>query len=188
MVDTGRKVIVLDTSAFVAGFDPFSIGEEQFTVPMVKNEIPENSMAYLKFKIAEESGKLIVRAPDEDSLKKVKESATIVGDSFFLSEPDTQVLALALQLKNKGYAPLVASDDYSMQNVANRLGMKFSALITFGIRRELLWIRYCPACRRKYSADYGLRTCEVCGTQLKRKSLRNHSLNIENSSEKHELP
>lgn len=187
MEETGRKAIVLDTSAFVAGFDPFAIGEEQFTVPMVKDEISENSMAGLKFNIAEESGKLIVRMPDEDSLKKVKESATSVGDSFFLSEPDTQVLALALQLKTQGYAPLVATDDYSMQNVANRLGMKFAALITFGIRRELQWIRYCPACRRKYPADYGSRTCEVCGTQLKRKPLRNHSLNIENSGEKHEF-
>jgi UPF0271 protein len=187
MEETGKRAIVLDTSAFVAGFDPFSIGEEQYTVPLVRDEISENSMACLKFKIAEESGKLQVRMPDDDSLRKVKESATSLGDSFFLSEPDTQVLALALQLKTQGYAPLVATDDYSIQNVANRLGMKFASLITFGIRRELQWIRYCPACRRKYPADYGSRTCEVCGTQLKRKPLRNHSLNIENSGETREF-
>jgi UPF0271 protein len=186
MESTGKKAIVLDTSAFVAGFDPFSIGEEQFTVPTVRDEISENSMARLKFRIAEESGKLSVKMPDEDFLKKVKESATNVGDAFFLSEPDTQVLALALQLKTQGYTPLVATDDYSIQNVANRLGMKFASLITFGIRRELQWIRYCPACRRKYPADYGSKTCEVCGTPLKRKPVRNASLDVENRGEPHE--
>jgi len=187
MEETGKKAIILDTSAFIAGFDPFSINEEQYTVPMVKDEISENSMACLKFKIAEESGKLVVKIPDEDFLKKVKESATSVGDAFFLSEPDTQVLALALELKTQGYAPLVATDDYSIQNVANRLGMKFVSLVTFGIRRQLQWIRYCPACRRKYPADYKSRTCEVCGTQLKRKPLRNASINVESRSEAHEF-
>jgi UPF0271 protein len=187
MEEAGKKAIVLDTSAFVAGFDPFSIGEEQFTVPLVKDEISESSMASLKFKIAEESGKLAVRMPDEDFLKQVKESATNVGDAFFLSEPDTQVLALALQLRTQGYAPLIATDDYSIQNVANRLGMKFTSLITFGIRRELHWIRYCPACRRKYPPDYGSKTCEICGTQLKRKPQRNAPLNVENQGEPHEF-
>jgi UPF0271 protein len=187
MEETGKKAIVLDTSAFVAGFDPFSIGEEQFTVPMVKDEILENSMARLKFKIAEESGKLVVKVPGEDSLRKVKESATSVGDAFFLSEPDTQILALALELKTQGYSPLVATDDYSIQNVANRLGMKFVSLITFGIRRELQWVRYCPACRRKYPPNYKSRTCEICGTQLKRKPLRNASINVENCGEAHEF-
>lgn len=187
MEETGKKAIVLDTSAFVAGFDPFAIGEEQFTVPLVKDEISESSMASLKFKIAEESGKLKVKMPSDDFLKKVKESATSVGDSFFLSEPDTQVLALALELRAQGYVPLVATDDYSMQNVANRLGMKFASLITFGIRRELQWIRYCPACRRKYPADYNSRICEVCGTQLKRKPLRNATVNIGNGGETHEF-
>ena len=47
MEEEGKKAIILDTSAFVAGFDPFSIGEEQFTVPLVKDEISENSMACL---------------------------------------------------------------------------------------------------------------------------------------------
>jgi endoribonuclease Nob1 len=187
MEETGKKAIVLDTSAFVAGFDPFSIGEEQFTVPMVKEEMVENSMACLKFRIAEESGKLTVKTPENDFIEKVKESATTVGDAFFLSEPDTQVLALALQLKMQGYTPLVATDDYSIQNVADRLGIKFASLATFGIRRQLQWIRYCPACRKKYPANYQSRTCEVCGTKLKRKPLRKTFTKVENDGEKHEF-
>jgi rRNA maturation endonuclease Nob1 len=43
------------------------------------------------------------------------------------------------------------------------------ALATFGIRRLLEWVRYCPACHREYAADYGATSCTVCGTELKRK-------------------
>jgi UPF0271 protein len=146
-----EKVIVLDTSAFIAGFDPFSIGERQYTVPTVAKELSETF------------------------LEEVKASATTVGDAFFLSETDQQVLALALELKTQGFFPLIATDDYSIQNVAKQLGIEFTSLITFGIRRRLEWIRYCPACHKKYPANYKSQVCEICGTKLKRKPLKtNH--------------
>ncbi len=178
MGEPGKRVIIIDTSAFVAGFDPFSIAEAEYTVPMVREEIFGNSMASIKFKLAEESGRLVIREPEEKFLEKVKESATSVGDAFFLSEPDLHVLALALQLKTEGCSPLVATDDYSIQNVADRLGMKFVSLGTLGIRKQLRWIRYCPACRKQYPAGYESSVCEVCGTKLKRKPLRSASRDV----------
>ncbi|MCS7115254.1 MAG: ribonuclease VapC [Candidatus Bathyarchaeota archaeon] len=162
---------MLDTSAFVAGYDPLSITDGQCTVPAVKEEVAENSMAWVRFKTALESGKLKVKMPENVFLEKVKTAAVTVGDWFFLSEADLQVLALALQLKAQGYIPLVVTDDYSIQNVAKHLEIKYAPLATFGIRTILKWVRYCPACRRKYSASYKFRTCEVCGTELKRKPL-----------------
>ncbi|MDI6847870.1 MAG: ribonuclease VapC [Candidatus Bathyarchaeia archaeon] len=164
--------MVLDTSAFVAGFDPFSISEKQYTVPIVKEEIKGSSMVWIRFKTSVESGKLKVRAPKKIFLDKVKTSATLVGDTFFLSEADRQVLALALELKTHGYSPLIATDDYSIQNIANQMDIEFASLATFGIRFRLQWIRYCPACHKRYPADYKSRRCEVCGTELKRKPLR----------------
>jgi len=155
----------------LTGFDPFSIGEEQYTVPAVKEEMRENSMAWVRFKTAVESGKLKVRTPEKIFMDKVKSSAKFVGDAFFLSEADLQVLALALELKTRGYSPIVATDDYSMQNVANQMGIEFTSLATFGIRFRLQWMRYCPACHKKYPADYKSRRCEVCGTELKRKPI-----------------
>jgi UPF0271 protein len=172
LTENGKKAIVLDTSAFLAGFDPFSISEEQYTVPMVREEIRENSMAWVRFKIATESRKLKVRVPKKFFLDRVKESAAFVGDAFFLSETDLQVLALALELKTNGYSPLIATDDYSIQNVANQIGMKFTSLATFGIRFRLHWVRYCPACHKKYPAEYKSNNCEVCGTELRRKSVK----------------
>jgi len=166
----------LDTSAFIAGFDPFSISEEEYTVPLVRSEITGNSMAWVRFKTAVDSGKLKVVTPKRIFIDKVKAAAKVVGDKFFLSDADLQVLALALELKTKGYSPLVATDDYSIQNVANQMKIKFASLATFGIRFRLEWVRYCPACHRRYPPDYKFEICEVCGTRLKRKPVRKRLL------------
>jgi UPF0271 protein len=114
-------------------------------------------------------------------LKRVEECSIQVGDSFFLSETDKHVLALALELKTTACDPQIVTDDYSIQNVAKRLGIEFTSLATLGIRRVLEWIRYCPACHREYAANSAFTECVVCGTQLKRKP-RKH-LKTQNSSE-----
>lgn len=169
---TDKRVIVLDTSAFVAGFDPFSVSAEQYTVPLVREEMITSALKGVRFETALECGKVKVKEPDKACLQKVKASANLVGDAFFLSEADLQVLALAMELKTLQQTPLIVTDDYSIQNVANQLGIEFASLATFGIRFRLNWIRYCPACHRRYPAGYKSRRCEVCGTELKRKPLR----------------
>ena len=173
MPEPQRKIIVLDTSAFIAGFDPFSVKEQEYTVPLVIKEISEKTMSYLRFKTAEENGKLKVATPNEEFTEQVKKCATTVGDSFFLSKTDIQLLALSAEFKMQGYCPLIATDDYSIQNVARRMGIESAPLGTLGIRRHLEWMRYCPACHKRYPANYRSRTCEICGTPLKRKPLKN---------------
>jgi endoribonuclease Nob1 len=167
-----KRVIVLDTSAFVAGFDPFSLGTEQVTVPKVEEEIKRNSMVKMRLETAIESNKIKVIAPTQQSLSAAEESAGKVGDVWKLSEADMELLALALQLKNEGYTPQIVTDDYSIQNVATKLGIDFLALATFGIKRLLEWIRYCPACHKEYTANCKTKECQICGTELKRKPRR----------------
>jgi len=164
-----KRVIVLDTSAFLAGFDPFSFSEMQVTVPKVEEEIKRNSMILVRFTTAIENGKVKVKAPTEESLNNTKKSANRVGDSFKLSETDIQLLALASELKTEGFTPQIVTDDYSIQNVATQLGIEFLALATLGIKRLLEWIRYCPACYRQYPDNCSTKECQICGTQLKRK-------------------
>ncbi len=171
--------MVLDTSAFIAGFDPLSIRDDVYSVGAVEVELASGSLPWVRFKTAVENGKLKLRAPKAEFLERVKESSRDVGDVLFLSDVDLQVLALALELKGAGNEPFIVTDDYSIQNVANQLGLEFAPLMTFGIRFRLHWIRYCPACRRKYPPDYKHRKCEVCGTELKRKPLRKTALKRE---------
>jgi UPF0271 protein len=161
--------MVLDTSAFLAGFDPFSVNEDQITAPKVEDEIRTNSMTWVRFRAAVENGRLKVKAPSEECWSRVKASANRVGDAFFLSETDLQILALALELKTDGCSPQIVTDDYWIQNVATQMGIEFTPLATFGIRRLLEWVRYCPACHKAYPADYSSTRCTVCGTELKRK-------------------
>ena len=164
--------MVLDTSALIGGFDPFTIHEEQVAPPRVEEEVKRNNMTLFRLSTALESGRLRIYSPSKEFIEKVKASATSVGDSFFLSETDVQVLALALEIKARGDNPQIVTDDYSIQNVAAQLGLSFIALVTFGIRRLLTWIRYCPACHRTYPANFKSTTCPICGTDLKRKPQR----------------
>jgi UPF0271 protein len=89
-----------------------------------------------------------------------------------LSDTDIQLLALAIELKASGYTPQIITDDYSIQNVATQLGIDFLAQTTFGIKRLLEWIRYCPACHKEYPVNSKFKECQVCGTELKRKPRR----------------
>jgi UPF0271 protein len=155
------------------------VSEYQATVPKVEDEMRANSMMWVRFKTAVENKKLKVKAPSEEFLSTVKACAIRVGDSFFLSETDMQILALALELKAAGYSPQIVTDDYSIQNVATQMGIEFASLATFGIRRLLEWVRYCPACHKEYPADYGSTRCKVCSTKLKRKP-RKTTKNLKN--------
>lgn len=164
-----KKAIVLDTSAFIAGFDPLTVLDNQYTVPEVERELIADSIPWTRFKTAVENGKLTIREPKKSFTREILEASKKVGDMRYLSEADLQVLALSLELKAEGLIPLIVTDDYSIQNVANKVDVEFTSLLTFGIKFRFKWILYCPACYRKYPPDYEFKICEVCGTELKRK-------------------
>lgn len=166
------RTIVLDTSAFIAGFDPAAVDDNLYSVPTVRQELADGSLSRLRFDAAAEGARLKVREPSSHHLDIVKESSKEIGDMLFLSEADLQILALAMELKASGHAPTIVTDDYSIQNVAKKIGVDFTPLATYGIRYYLHWLLYCPACRKKYPSDYRSGRCEVCGTRLKRKPVR----------------
>ena len=169
-------IIVLDTSAFIAGFEPLSIQTPQFSVPEVKNELAADSLPRTRFDAAVENGRLKVTTPRPEFVEKTRIAAKIVGDLLSLSDADVQVLALALEMKDSGHRSQIITDDYSIQNVANQLDIAFVPLITLGIKYRFCWTLYCPACYNKYSADYQSKYCRVCGTVLKRKPRRRTQL------------
>jgi UPF0271 protein len=166
------KVLIVDTSAFIAGFNPFSVEEKVYTVPEVGKELLENTIPYFRFETSYNCGRLKIESPSLKTKKIVVEKAIKLGEKLALSEADLEILALALDLKLKGKEPIIVSDDYSIQNMAESLGLKYSSLITLGISYKFKWILYCPACFKKYPQSYGLNLCIVCGTALKRKVLK----------------
>ena len=67
---TFRRVVVLDTSAFVAGFDPFRIIQRTIDLRKVEEEIRRSSMVKTRFEAAVESDKLKIRAPPKNTYRK----------------------------------------------------------------------------------------------------------------------
>jgi UPF0271 protein len=167
-----KKVVILDTSAFITGFDPLSVDYEQYSVPLVEKELIINSLSWTRFKTTVDSGRIKLKKPSFHFLKRVRDVSKQLGDVQVLSEVDLKILALALELKSKGNEPSIITDDYSIQNVANYFCIDFIPITNVGIRFRLHWILYCPGCHRKYSYDYKRGLCEICGTKLKRKPFR----------------
>jgi len=163
-------VLVLDTSALIMGLDPLGLTLESYSVPEVSDELRDQTGPSYRWSMSSASGRLKIQSPSPISLRDVQEKASILGDRFALSAADTSILALALDLKKKGMDPVLVSDDYAVQNVAEGLGIPYQPLATLGIREKFNWTYYCPACFRRYQQGDG--KCPVCGTELRRKPVR----------------
>lgn len=164
-----HRALVLDTSAFIAGFDPTTIDEKIYTVPEVGLELTSESTSKLRFMASVEYGRLIVVSPEPKYVDFVKSTSSRIGNSITLSKTDIQVLALAAQLKDSGYDAVIVTDDYSIQNTAEKIGLKYIPLANLGIRYQFHWILRCPACGKKYPQDRKEMICENCGAQLERR-------------------
>lgn len=165
------KALVLDTSALIMGLDPLGLELETFSVPEVTEELKDQAGPSYRLAISTSSGKLRIQSPTPQSLKEVAEKAGALGDRVALSKADSAVLALASDLRKEGRDPVIVSDDYAVQNVAEGMGIPYQSLATLGIRQKFDWTFYCPACFRRYPGGDS-KVCRVCGTKLKRKPLR----------------
>ncbi|MFP3951048.1 MAG: NOB1 family endonuclease [Candidatus Bathyarchaeia archaeon] len=161
--------LVLDTSAFIQGVIP-SDGVRYYTPPSVKEEI-KNDLNRIRYENLRRMGTLEEVSPHERYLRKVAEVSMEMGEET-LSITDIDILALGLQLRASGEEVKLVSDDYSVQNIADRLGLKCISLATPGIKKQLTWTIYCPGCKRSFDISPRGGICPICGTELKRKPHR----------------
>jgi UPF0271 protein len=154
------------------GLDPLGLELESYSVPEVTEELRDQTGPSIRVSLSTSSGKLKIRSPSKDSADEIGTRARILGDKVALSEADRGVLALALDLQKEGAEPIIVSDDYAVQNVAEAVGIAYQSLATLGIRQRFDWTFYCPACFRRYPGAVEMEVCHVCGTKLKRKPLR----------------
>ena len=150
------------------GLDPLGLEFESFSVPEVTDELRQQTGPSYRLSTSTASGKMKIQSPSESSLSQVLDEAKALGDKVVLSRTDTSVVALALDLSKEGKTPVIVSDDYAVQNVAEALKLNYQSLATLGIRQKFNWVLYCPACFRKYP-NGETQDCLVCGTRLKRK-------------------
>ena len=119
-----KRLFVLDSSAFLDGFNPTNLEEITFIMPKsVIAEIKDlNSKARLENYIA--ARKIIVVWPEEATRKKVRDIATKLGDLVFLSDVDIDVISVALSYKLKNENVSILSNDYTIANISRKLGIK----------------------------------------------------------------
>ncbi len=160
-----EKVLILDTSALIGGFNPNLEDFTQYIVPQVLEEARSLSTK-LKLETAISSGHIKVKKPEEISEEEVRKKVEETKDK--VSDTDIQLLALAQELKESGENPEIVTDDYAIQNLAELLEISYSQMVKPGISDFYEWIRECPSCGETYQKGEFDR-CKVCGTELKRK-------------------
>ncbi|KPN30065.1 endoribonuclease Nob1 [Halolamina pelagica] len=148
---------VLDTSAFI---HEYHTDDEQVSIPLVKEEL-EGGNEY-RFDAMEGAG-MELHLPADETVDRVRRAAGETGDAEELSETDTRLLATAFELD----ATLV-TDDYAMQNVAEKLDIDVQVIAREGIEEERDWKFQCAGCGREFDEDR--ERCPICGSDLSRKN------------------
>lgn len=148
---------VLDASAILSGKD-FPSHYELYSSPKIIAEIrhgrEKRRLDYLM-----ESG-LRVLPPAKKTVDLVRQSAMDTGDVARASEADLEILSLAKELD-----AVLLTDDYSIQNLAKELDVKYQGVSLSEITKKIIWSFRCKGCGRYWEKMHDL--CPVCGSQLK---------------------
>ena len=161
---------ILDASAFYAGI-PFGSDVNCYTTSLVYEEIKHIKKNQDILGTLLETNRLKIMEPDIESTRSAIQYAKETGDYQQLSKQDISIIALCISLNGQ-----IITDDFAVINVAKRIGLSTSSVMTNGIQDIGTWIHYCPGCRA--TQDSG-NECNKCGTRLKRKlHKRKHSIQV----------
>ena len=148
---------VLDSSAFI---HEFHTDDQIASVPLVREEL-EGEHAY-RFDALEGSG-MHMHIPDSETVERIERAARETGDFEELARTDIRLLAAAFELDGR-----LATDDYAMQNVAEKLEIDLEIIAREGIEEQRSWTFQCGGCGREFEDNHD--RCPVCGSELSRKN------------------
>jgi UPF0271 protein len=147
---------VLDSSALLIGKYPDI--DEMYTTPDVIGELETKGMTFeLRAFIDTKVG---VVSPSREGIDRVMEASQMSGDSERLSPTDVGLLALALDED-----AIILTDDYSIQNLAQVLGIEYRGVMFPEITKRVSWRYRCEGCGKRYE-DHS-EVCGVCGSKLR---------------------
>ena len=164
-MDGKTKVFIIDTSAILSG-KPINLDDaEMVTTPAVFSELNPGGRDYRTFQLLQEKG-LNIQSPSKESTNKINKTAKETGDKDRLSIADIEILALAIDInKDVNKESVILTDDYSVQNIANTLNIKFQSLSQRGITKKFKWQCRCPGCGKRFTES--TKICPICGTVTK---------------------
>lgn len=177
------KYRVLDASAFIGGFE--SKNSVNVTVGEITSEVKDIKSKMLLEDLIN-NNQLNIIEPKEESILELEKIIEKSGDDLRLSGPDSKLLALTLELvndkissnNNKKSASSantveIVTDDYSIQNVAKILKIKFRSVLTSGVTEVYFWKKTCEGCKEEYSSDYNREDCDICGSKIFKHRIKN---------------
>jgi len=148
---------VLDSSAFI---NEYHTDAEIATIPLVREELTDES-AY-RFDALEGSG-MHLHIPDSETVERVERAARETGDYEELSRTDIRLVAATFELDGT-----LVTDDYAMQNVADKLEVAVDVIAQEGIDEQREWHFQCQGCGREFEESHD--RCPICGSDLTRKN------------------
>jgi endoribonuclease Nob1 len=160
-----KKIFIIDTSAILAG-KPISLTDSTMvTTPGVSDELNPGGRDFRRFELLKETG-LMIQIPSKEAINTVKKTAQKTGDDRRLSIADIEIIALALDINREDdQEATILSDDYSIQNVASTLDIKYQGFLQKEITKKFKWVSRCPGCGKQFSEIKKI--CPICGTETK---------------------
>ncbi len=160
-----KKFFIIDTSAILSG-KPITITDAAIvTTPGVSDEFSPGGRDFRMFELLKETG-LTIEMPSKDAIKTAKQTAKETGDDRRLSLADIEIVALALDINKKpDQEATILSDDYSIQNVASTLDIKYQGFMQKEITKKFKWVSRCPGCGKQFNEIKKI--CTICGTATK---------------------
>ena len=149
---------IADSSVFIIRMPlPSPVQHRIITTPDVLTEL-KDIRSRMAFEEAVESG-MNVEAPLPHLVSEIRSHARAAGEIERLSDTDIGLLAKALE-----YNGILYTDDYAIQNVAGRIGIKTESIAQAPIEETFEWGRRCVGCGRKFGSDINI--CPICGSSL----------------------
>ena len=160
-----RKIFAIDTSAILSG-KPINIENARLvTTPLIEQELRPGGRDHRIFQYLLDGG-LEVIEPSKKSVDRVNEISIKLGEFDRLSHADKDIIALALDFSSKGEQAVILTDDYSIQNVAVFLKIKFQSFLQKGISKKFTWVGQCTGCKKKFK-EKSIKICPICGARVK---------------------
>jgi len=170
-----KKIFIVDTSAILSGKTLSFDNAQLITTTNIEKEIKPGGRDHQNYIFLKEKC-LILKTPSKDSLKKIKETLEKTGDINRLSLFDIEILAIALdENKQKNVEVVILTDDYSIQNVATYIKIKFKSINQDGITKKFKWISRCRGCGKKFK--YNINICPICGSDTKKIVIKTEEIN-----------
>ena len=172
MANIKSKIYIIDSSALLSGKQINFDDAVLLTTSGVSNEFTPGGQDYNNFQFLIEKG-MKIRDPTKESIIKIYTESKKTGDFDRLSNADKEIIALALDLKNDNNVTIL-TDDYSIQNVANAIGLKFESISQKVIKKSFKWSFRCTGCGKKFKDNINI--CPICGSAIKNTISKKKSL------------